>query len=95
MNKKTNIKVGIILCIEIYIIGVIFSIFGFFDRNYSEMYDIFIYIIVFSPIVLALLFFIFYSFFYKWARIGLIFTIISIILYILKYLYPDLSIWTL
>lgn len=47
MNKKPNIKVGIILCIEIYIIGVIFSIFGFFDRNYSDMYDIFIYIIVF------------------------------------------------
>ena len=90
MKKKPNIKIGIIINIALTVLFVyLFSYYiekTDFELNYISL-ELFIYLFIFYifPFIIwvNLLFFLFYSFFYKWARIGLVITLlIAIYLYL-------------
>lgn len=90
MKKKPNIKIGIIINIALTVLFVyLFLCYmeknGFqFNYNSSVIY-IYLFILYIFPYIIGvnLLFFLFYSFFYKWARIGLVITLlIAIYLYL-------------
>lgn len=91
MKNKPNIKIGIIINIVLSVLSIIY-LFSYyiektgFELNYNSL-EFFIYLFIFyifSFIIgFNLLFFLFYSFFYKWARIGLVITLlIAIYLYL-------------
>ena len=83
MKKKPNIKIGIIINIALTVLFVyLFSYYiekTGFELNYISL-ELFIYLFIFYifPFIIwvNLLFFLFYSFFYKWARIGLVITLL-------------------
>lgn len=93
MKNKPNISRGVILSVGIYIFIFFYCFLGFFDEKNRNIYNYFIYGIVFSPFIIALFFFPFYSFFYNWARIWLIIVVSCIILLLLQYLFPDFPLW--
>lgn len=91
MKKKPNIKIGIIINIVLSVLSIVY-LFSYyiektgFELNYNSL-EFFIYLFVFFILrfilLINLLFFLFYSFFYKWARIGLVITLlIAIYLYL-------------
>ena len=91
MKKKPNIKIGIIINIALTVLSIVYSFLYYieksgFELNYNNL-EFFIYLFIFYifPFIIGinLLFFLFYSFFYKWARIGLVITfLIAIYLYL-------------
>ena len=91
MKKKPNIKIGIIINIALTVLSIIYMFVYYiqqngFEFNYNSL-EFFIYLFIFYifPFILGVnfLFFLFYSFFYKWARIGLVITLlIAIYLYL-------------
>lgn len=91
MKKKPNIKIGIIINIALTLLSIVYMFVYYieqngFEFNYNSL-EFFIYLFIFyifpSIIGVNLLFFLFYSFFYKWARIGLVITLlIAILLYL-------------
>lgn len=91
MKKKPNIKIGIIINIALTVLSIVYMFVYYIERNGFEFnynsLEFFIYLFVFFlfPFILLinLLFFLFYSFFYKWARIGLVITLLIAILFYL------------
>lgn len=91
MKKKPNIKIGIIINIVLSVLSIVY-LFSYyiektgFELNYISL-ELFIYLFIFYifPFIIwvNLLFFLFYSFFYKWARIGLVITLLIAILFYL------------
>jgi len=91
MKKKPNIKTGIIINIALTVLSIVYSFLYYieksgFELNYNSL-EFFIYLFIFYifPYIIGinLLFFLFYSFFYKWAIIGLVITLlIAIYLYL-------------
>jgi len=91
MKKKPNIKIGIIINIVLNMLSIVY-LFSYyiektvFELNYISL-ELFIYLFIFYifPFIIwvNLLFFLFYSFFYKWARIGLVITLLIAILFYL------------
>ena len=91
MKKKPNIKIGIIINIAHTVLSIIYMFVYYiqqngFEFNYNSL-EFFIYLFIFYifPFILGVnfLFFLFYSFFYKWARIGLVITLLMAILFYL------------
>ena len=91
MKKKPNIKIGIIINIALTGLSIVYSFLYYieksgFELNYNSL-EFFIYLFIFYifPFIIwvNLLFFLFYSFFYKWARIGLVITLLIAILFYL------------
>ena len=91
MNKKPNIKIGIIINIALTVLSIVYMFVYYIERNGFEFnynsLEFFIYLFLFYifPFIIGvnLLFFLFYSFFYKWARIGLIITLLMAALFYL------------
>ena len=91
MKKKPNIKIGIIINIVLSVLSIVY-LFSYyiektgFELNYISL-ELFIYLFIFYifPFIIwvNLLFFLFYRFFYKWARIGLVITLLIAILFYL------------
>ena len=84
MKKKPNIKAGIIINIVLTVLSLVYMFVYYieqngFEFNYNSL-EFFIYPFIFYIfhfiIGINLLFFLFYSFFYKWARIGLVITLL-------------------
>ena len=84
MKKKPNIKIGIIINIALTVLSIVYMFVyhieqNGFQFNYNSL-EFFIYLFIFYifPFILGVnfLFFLFYSFFYKWARIGLVITLL-------------------
>ena len=91
MKKKPNIKIGIIINIALTVLSIVYLFLYYiekngFEFNYNSL-EFFIYLFLFYifPFIIGvnLLFFLFYSFFYKWARIGLIITLLMAALFYL------------
>jgi len=84
MKKKPNIKIGIIINIALTVLSIVYMFVYYIERNGFEFnynsLEFFIYLFLFYifPFIIGvnLLFFLFYSFFYKWARIGLVITLL-------------------
>ncbi len=91
MKKKPNIKIGIIINIALTVLSIVYMFVYYIERNGFEFnynsLEFFIYLFLFYifPFIIGvnLLFFLFYSFFYKWARIGLIITLLMAALFYL------------
>lgn len=91
MKKKPNIKIGIIINIALIVLSIVYMFVYYIERNGFEFnynsLEFFIYLFLFYifPFILGvnLLFFLFYSFFYKWARIGLVITLLMAALFYL------------
>ena len=91
MKKKPNIKAGIIINIVLTVLSLVYMFVYYieqngFEFNYNSL-EFFIYLFIFYIFLFIigvnLLFFLFYSFFYKWARIGLVITLLIAILFYL------------
>ena len=91
MKKKPNIKAGIIINIVLTVLSLVYMFVYYieqigFEFNYNSLlFFIHFFIIYIFPFILGvnLLFFLFYSFFYKWARIGLVITLLMAALFYL------------
>ena len=91
MKKEPNIKIGIIINIALTVLSIVYMFVYYIERNGFEFnynsLEFFIYLFLFYifPFIIGvnLLFFLFYSFFYKWARIGLIITLLMAALFCL------------
>jgi hypothetical protein len=91
MKKKPNIKTGIIINIVLTVLSIVYLFLYYieqngFELNYNSLlFFIYFFIIYIFPFILGvnLLFFLFYSFFYKWARIGLVITLLMAALFYL------------
>ena len=92
MKKKPNIKIGIIINIVLNVLSIVYLFLYYiektgFELNYISL-ELFIYLFIFYifPFIIwvNLLFFLFYSFFYKWARIGLVITLLMLFCFIYK-----------
>lgn len=91
MKKKPNIKKGIIINIALTVLSIVYMFVYYieqigFEFNYNSLlFFIYFFIIYIFPFILGvnLLFFLFYSFFYKWARIGLVITLLMAALFYL------------
>ena len=84
MKKKPNIKMGIIINIVLSVLSIVYLFLYYieksdFELNYNSL-EFFIYLFIFYIFHFILgvnfLFFLFYSLFYKWARIGLVITLL-------------------
>ena len=91
MKKKPNIKIGIIINTALTVLSIVYMFVYYIERNGFEFnynsLEFFIYLFLFYifPFIIGvnLLFFLFYSFFYKWARIGLVITLLMAALFYL------------
>jgi len=91
MKKKPNIQIGIIINIALTVLSIVYMFVYYIERNGFEFnynsLEFFIYLFLFYifPFIIGvnLLFFLFYSFFYKWARIGLVITLLMAALFYL------------
>ena len=91
MKKKPNIKAGIIINIVLTVLSLVYMFVYYieqigFEFNYNSLlFFIYFFIIYIFPFILGVnfLFFLFYSFFYKWARIGLVITLLMAVLFYL------------
>lgn len=91
MKKKPNIKIGIIINIALTVLSIVYSFLYYieksgFELNYNSLeFFIYLFILYIFPFIIGvnLLFFLFYSFFYKWARIVLVITLLIAILFYL------------
>ena len=91
MKKKPNVKIGIIMIIALTVLSIVYMFVYYIEQNGFEfnynslLFFIYFFIIYIFPFIIGvnLLFFLFYSFFYKWARIGLIITLLMAALFYL------------
>ena len=91
MKKKPNIKIGIIINIALTVLSIVYMFVYYIERNGFEFnynsleFFIYLFLLYIFPFIIGvnLLFFLFYSFFYKWARIGLIITLLMAALFYL------------
>ena len=93
MKKKPNIKTGIIINIVLTVLSIVYLFLYYIEKNGFELnynssefyFYIYLFILYIFPFILGvnLLFFLFYSFFYKWARIGLVITLLMAALFYL------------
>lgn len=91
MKKKPNIKIGIIINIALTVLSIVYMFVYYIEQNGFEfnynslLFFIYFFIIYIFLFILGvnLLFFLFYSFFYKWARIGLVITLLMAALFYL------------
>ena len=91
MKKKPNVKIGIIMNIALTVLSIVYMFVYYIERNGFEFnynsLEFFIYLFLFYifPFILGVnfLFFLFYSFFYKWVRIGLVITLLMAVLFYL------------
>ena len=91
MKKKPNIKIGIIINIALTVLSIVYMFVYYigqngFEFNYNSL-EFFIYFFIFYIFTFILgvnfLFFLFYSFFYKSAIIGLVLTLLMAALFYL------------
>jgi len=78
MKKKPTISVGIVISLILLLINFCYTIkelllqWDYLDFNSFNTWMIYFYInLIVVPLFIALLFFLFYSFFYRWAKKGL------------------------
>lgn len=91
MKKKPNIKIGIIINIALIVLSIVYMFVYYieqngFEFNYNSLeFFIYLFLLYIFPFIIGvnLLFFLFYSFFYKWARIGLVITLLMAALFYL------------
>ena len=96
MKKKPNIKIGIIINIVLSVLSIVYLFSYYIEKNGFELnynsseFYIYLFILYIFPFILGVnfLFFLFYSFFYKWARIGLVITLLmAVLFYLLKIIF--------
>jgi len=100
MKKKPTISVGIVISLILLLINFCYTIkelllqWDYLDFNSFNTWMIYFYInLIVVPSFIALLFFLFYSFFYKWAKKGLWITSILLAMSIIGfwlYLYMNM-----
>jgi len=100
MKKKPNVKIGIIISLILLLINFCYTIkelllqWDYLDFSSFNTWMIYFYInLIVVPSFIALLFFLFYSFFYKWAKKGLWITSILLAMSIIGfwlYLYMNM-----
>ena len=100
MKKKPNVKIGIIISLILLLINFCYTIkelllqWDYLDFSSFNTWMIYFYInLIVVPLLIALLFFLFYSFFYKWAKKGLWITSILLAMSIIGfwlYLYMNM-----
>ena len=100
MKKKPNVKIGIIISLILLLINFCYTIkelllqWDYLDFSSFNTWMIYFYInLIVVPSFIALLFFLFYSCFYKWAKKGLWITIILLAMSIIGfwlYLYMNM-----
>ncbi|ATA86098.1 hypothetical protein CGC50_02380 [Capnocytophaga gingivalis] len=90
MKKKPTISVGIVISIILLLINFYYIImeylpyWDYFDFSSFHTWMIYFYInLIVVPLFIALLFFLFYSFFYRWAKKGLWITSILLVMSII------------
>ena len=101
MKKKPNVKIGIVISLILLLINFCYAIkelllqWDYLDFNSFNTWMIYFYInLIVVPLFIALLFFLFYSFFYKWAKKGLWITSVLLIITIMcfwLYLYMNIE----
>ena len=93
MKKKPNIKIGIIINIALTVLSPVYMFVYYieqngFEFNYNSL-EFFIYLFIFYifPFIIRvnLLFFLFYSFFYKWAKKWLWNTVFLLVIALIVY----------
>ena len=100
MKKKPNVKIGIVISLIFLLINFCYTIkelllqWDYLDFSSFNTWMIYFYInLIVVPSFIALLFFLFYSFFYKWAKKGLWITSILLAMSIIGfwlYLYMNM-----
>ena len=105
MKKKPTISVGIVISLILLLINFCYTIkelllqWDYLDFNSFNTWMIYFYInLIVVPLFIALLFFLFYSFFYKWAKKGLWITSILLAMSIIGfwlYLYMNMTLYQL
>ena len=105
MKKKPSISVGIAISIILLLINFYYIImehlpdWDYFDFSSFDVWMIYFYVnLIVVPLLIALLFFLFYSFFYKWAKKGLWITSILLAMSIIGfwlYLYMNMTLYQL
>ena len=101
MKKKPNVKIGIVISLIFLLINFCYTIkelllqWDYLDFSSFNTWIIYFYInLIVVPLFIALLFFLFYSFFYKWAKKGLWITSILLamsIIWFWLYLYMNIE----
>jgi len=101
MKKKPNVKIGIVISLIFLLINFCYTIkelllqWDYLDFSSFNTWIIYFYInLIVVPLFIALLFFLFYSFFYKWAKKGLWITSVLLIITIMcfwLYLYMNIE----
>ena len=93
MKKKPTISVGIVISLILLLINFYYTImenipdWDYLDFNSFNTWMIYFYInLIVVPLFIALLFFLFYSFFYRWAKKGLWITSILLAMSIIWFL---------
>ena len=105
MKKKPSISVGIVISLILLLINFCYAIkelilqWDYLDFSSFDTWMIYFYInLIVVPLFIALLFFLFYSFFYKWAKKGLWITSILLAMSIIGfwlYLYMNMTLYQL
>ena len=105
MKKKPTISVGIVISLILLLINFCYAIkelilqWDYLDFSSFDTWMIYFYInLIVVPLLIALLFFLFYSFFYKWAKKGLWITSILLAMSIIGfwlYLYMNMTLYQL
>ena len=105
MKKKPTISVGIVISLILLLINFCYAIkelilqWDYLDFSSFDTWMIYFYInLIVVPLFIALLFFLFYSFFYKWEKKGLWITSILLAMSIIGfwlYLYMNMTLYQL
>ena len=105
MKKKPTISVGIVISLILLLINFYYTImenipdWDYLDFSSFDVWMIYFYInLIVVPLFIALLFFLFYSFFYKWAKKWLWITSILLamsIIWFWLYLYMNMILYQL
>ena len=105
MKKKPTISVGIVISLILLLINFCYAIkelilqWDYLDFSRFHTWMIYFYInLIVVPLFIALLFFLFYSFFYKWAEKWLWITSILLamsIIWFWLYLYMNMTLYQL
>ena len=105
MKKKPTISVGIVISLILLLINFYYTImknipdWDYLDFSSFDVWMSYFYInLIVVPLFIALLFFVFYSFFYKRAKKGLWLTSILLVMSIIGfwlYLYMNMTLYQL
>ena len=105
MKKKPSISVGIVISLILLLINFYYTImknipdWDYLDFSSFDVWMSYFYInLIVVPLFIALLFFVFYSFFYKRAKKGLWLTSILLVMSIIGfwlYLYMNMTLYQL